>query len=119
MLRPIAWAQTYYGVGGNSSKRKTTLHTYAAYSYAALKLLRVSNDRHEVEAYITRHKLKRVILVRFVWDNPESKGETLRGQKRVEYTPASVKRCKFTDTSKPFHYNDLKGQILPDEWDIV
>lgn len=119
MLRTIGWAQTYYSVNGKSGGRTPTFHTYAVYSFSTLKLIRVANTRPELEAYISQHKLIKVILVRFSWDNPESKGDSLHGNTRVENTPSTIKRCKHTDTRKGLTYNDLKGEILPSEWDII
>lgn len=106
MLRPVAWAQLYYGVNGRSGALND-LNTYAVYSFATLKLIRVFMERSEAETYIKEKKLTKVVLVRWVWEN----GEHTRGYKRMEYTPDTVKRCKFSDTRKACNWNTIKGVI--------
>lgn len=107
MLRPIGWAQLYYGVSGRSGGQDK-LNTYAVFSFATLKLLQVCLERHEVEAYIKAKKLTKVILVRYSWEN----NEFSRTRKRLEYTPMKLpQRYKFTDIRKEHHWNVVEGVI--------
>ncbi len=111
MLRPIGWAQLYYGETGGRTGAKNDLETFAIYSFSTLKLKKVFLKYGEATAYIKDKELTKVILVRYVWKNNPANS----GHKRAGHTPMRLaKRCKFSDTRKSLEWNRVEG-IIPEE----
>ena len=107
MLKPISWAQLYYGSSGKTGAVHK-LTSFALYNAVSGKLIKVFRERKDALLFLSEKKYKKFLFVRWEWEN----NEQTKNCGYLGFTPMKIQKNKLKlSSSTNLQCNYLEGKI--------